>query len=71
MLFSHGAVASPKLFGMATVPGGGAAAPVAIDPTTGTETPLIPGTTYFGSAFDAAASGNTVYFVSSSFRTSI
>ena len=65
VLFSPGAIASPTLFGMATVPFG--ATPVVINPITGMETQLTPGFAFTGNAFDVVASANTVYFISALF----
>ena len=72
-LICPGAVASPTLFGITPSSIGVVATgtPVAIDPTTGIVTPLIPGTQFTGSAFDVVASANTLYFVSSAFPSDL
>jgi hypothetical protein len=73
MLSSTGAFASPTLFGMATVTIGMVTlgTPVEIDPITGVETQITPGTSFTGNPLDVVASGNTLYAVSPSFPTDL
>ena len=63
MLSSPGAVASQNLFGMADQGILGGTTPVAIDPTTGAETQVSPGTNFVGNAFDVVSSANTLYII--------